>query len=131
MKKGLFILSLLFLTSCGLFEENRRGEKYTLRNGRQVSVEMSEIKYPLLSRNLKVYVTEDFLKGKYCEDEGLRNLGNEIWAEVVRQNDLSEINSGMLQFMSNQGQATPYICIYTYSKKRNGEWGKNNESSVK
>ena len=108
-EKVFTILSLLFLNSCGLYEENQRTAKYNLKNGDQVGVGIYEIKYPLSSRTLQVFVTKDYLKGKYCEDAGLRDLGNEIWAEVVKQNNLSEINSGVLTFSSNQGQVTPYL----------------------
>jgi hypothetical protein len=131
MRKELFVLSLLFLSSCGLYEENRRGAKYRLVNGDQVSVGMFELKYPLTQRRLMATVSEDYLKGKYCEDEGLRNLGDEIWAAIVRENNLSEINSGVLTFASNQGQATPYLCKYSYAKEKNGEWKKYDEWSIK
>lgn len=131
MKKELLIASLLFLSSRGLYEENRREAKYRLENGNQVSLGMYELKYPLTERKLIAAVGEDYLKGKYCEDEWLRNLGDEIWSAIIEQNNLSEINSGVLTFASNQGQATPYLCKYYYAREKNGEWKKYNEWSIK
>lgn len=131
MMKKLFILSLLFLSACGLYEENHRTVKYDLENGSQINLRVYELEYPLMARTLQVFVSGGYLNGKYCEDEGLRKFGNEIWAEVVEQNDLSKISSGVVTFSGSQGQPTPYLCKYYYSKKKNGEWEKTDEWSIK
>lgn len=131
MKKRFFILSFLFLSSCGLYEENHRQVKYNLESGKEIKLGIHELEYPLSARTLQVFVSGGYLNGKYCEDGGLRSLGNEIWSEVVKQNNLSEIKSGVLTFSGSQGQVTPYLCKYYFSKKKTGEWEKIDEWSIK
>jgi len=131
MKKNFFILSLLFLGACGLYEENHRTVKYDLENGSQVELRLYELEYPLMAKTLQVFVNGGYLNGKYCEDANLRIFGNEIWSETVKQNDLSAITSGVVTFSGSQGQPTPYLCKYYYSKKKNGEWEKTDEWSAK
>jgi hypothetical protein len=124
--KKLFVLILFFFTSCGLYEENHRNVKYNLADGTEVGLRMYERQYPLTQRRLTVYGRKASLEGRDCEDAELNNFSDKVWSEIVKQNDLSNINAGTIFWSQGMlNPATPKYCTFTYEKKDNGEWTKS------
>lgn len=122
MKKILLIISLLFLTSCSYFRENYRESNFKMENGTVLHLIMFESTVPLSERSLVVYGNGHPMYGKECEDPEFKNFSNQLWSEIVKQNDLSHLNAGMLTFVQGQNGVTPIFCNFRYSKNKNGEW---------
>ncbi len=122
MKKILLIISLLFLTSCSYFRENYRETNFKMENGTVLHLVMFESTVPLTERSLVVYGNGHPMFGKECEEPEFKSFSNQLWSEIVKQNDLSQLKSGQLRFLQSQTQATPTFCNYYYSKNKNGEW---------
>lgn len=122
MKKILLIISLLFLTSCSYFRENYRETNFKMENGTVLHLIMFESTVPLTERSLVVYANGHPMFGKECEEPEFKSFSNQLWSEIVKQNNLSQLKSGQLRFLQNQTQAKPTFCNYYYSKNQNGEW---------
>lgn len=113
------------MTSCGLFlGENQRQVVYKSESGTAIQLIISENRLPFSEkRSLVVRSVSDYpLKGRDCEDFELKNFSNEVWSEVVRNNDLSRIASATIVLEKGSVQSRPEYCDFAYSREDGGEW---------
>lgn len=121
MKNSLFIISLLFLTSCSYFRENYRETNFKMKSGTAIRLIIFESTSPFRENYLVVYANDYPLKGRDCEDIELKNFSRELWAELAGREDLSKLKSGSLTLLKRQLETKPENCRFTYSK-RGDEW---------
>lgn len=125
IRKFFFAASLLLMVSCSFFRENYRTVKYNVESGSQINLIMYEEKELFgEKRSLRTYINDYYLKGSECKAGELQKFSNELWAEIIKKNDLSAIQSGTLYFLRNQSESKPEYCGYIYLKTESGGWTK-------
>lgn len=123
MRKFLFIPILFLVGACGINEENRREVKINLKDGTELKLLVLERKsFISEAKTLMIYANVHPLKIRNCDDPIFKNFGDEVFFETVKENDLPTIESGRIHLAIPQAAPDKPYCIYSYTKKDNGEW---------
>lgn len=123
MRKFLIVSVLFLFGACGINEENRRNININLKDGTELKLLVFERKsFISEARTLMIYANAHSLKVRNCGDPVFKNFGDEVFFETVKQNDLPTIESGRIHLAIPQTTPDKPYCIYSYTKKDNGEW---------
>lgn len=121
--KLLLILILFFIAACGINEENRRNVKLSLKDGNELNLFVLEKKaFTSEDRTLMIYANAHPVKIRDCAAAEFKNFGDEVFFEVIKQNDLPTTKFGKIHLAIPQAAPDKPYCVYSYAKKDNGEW---------
>lgn len=125
MKKTLLVISLLsltFINSCSYFRENYREVNFKMVDGTALPLIIFESTIPLTVRSLVVYVNDYPAKGAECQSLELKEFSGKLWADIVKQNDVSKLDFAQMRLLQKQTESTPTFCIQDFSKDSSGHW---------
>jgi hypothetical protein len=115
----LIIIFATLFSSC--YKRNELNKKYNIDDGNQIEVLEYE-KKNLFDKNwfLEIYVLDNFLSNKECGNNEQIKVANQVWQIIIKEKDLSEIQSGTFYFKSNKNN----YCGYIYFRDGKDSWSR-------